>query len=80
MHPRKCEEQVQTMKNRSSVPEFTHKRNADGSLDSICNNCFTRVAVKSQHSELRHLEAVHSCAGFDLGHILRPAVTEKRVQ
>jgi hypothetical protein len=68
------------MRNRSSAAEFTHKRNLDGSFDSICNGCFERIAAHSPDSDLPRLEEFHVCGGFRLGNILRPAVVEKRVE
>jgi hypothetical protein len=71
-HPTNC-------MSKSSLKIFTHKRNLDDSFDSICNLCFERVAANSRDTDLTRLEGGHVCAGFDLGHILRPAFVERRL-
>jgi hypothetical protein len=42
-------------------PFFPHRRNRDGSFDSICLNCFVTVASRGVESELSELEEKHFC-------------------
>ena len=40
---------------------FPHRKNADGSWDSICSKCFRTVATAKRESSLRDAEASHVC-------------------
>jgi hypothetical protein len=40
---------------------FPHRRNRDGSFDSICLNCFLTVAKSFSESELEEFEEKHYC-------------------
>jgi len=53
-------------------PTFPHRRNPDGTFDSICTKCFATVATKTQESDLQDAEAAHICPGLDLRRILYP--------
>lgn len=57
---------------------FRHRRNPDGSIDSICPNCFRTFACSTVESELSFLEDVHICVGFRLGWLLYPKEIERR--
>ncbi|MBS1804408.1 MAG: hypothetical protein JST28_13660 [Acidobacteria bacterium] len=49
---------------------FPHRINSDGTIDSICDQCFITVATSTHESDLAHLEAEHTCepARFDYYH------------
>ena len=49
---------------------FPHRTNSDGTIDSICDQCFVTVATSNCESDLAHFEAAHSCdpARFDYFH------------
>ena len=40
---------------------FPHRRNHDGSFDSICLNCFLTVATSASEMELEGYEEKHYC-------------------
>jgi len=40
---------------------FPHRINCDGTIDSICDQCFATVGTSSSELELASLEAVHAC-------------------
>ncbi len=56
----------------SPRPKFPHRRNHDGTFDSICSRCFATVATEGSEAELEKAEESHVCTGLDLGRILRP--------
>ena len=41
--------------------QFTHRLNDDGTMDSICRECFTTVATAKSSSALEPLEHKHRC-------------------
>lgn len=41
--------------------KFIHRINEDGSIDSICRDCFVTVATAKSTSELEHEERQHDC-------------------
>ena len=43
---------------------FAHRRNRDGSWDSICLNCFFTVATQSVEQGLTEQEQMHDCETF----------------
>jgi hypothetical protein len=45
---------------------FPHRHNADGSIDSICSECFRTVASESAEAQLQAAEGTHDCKGFSL--------------
>jgi hypothetical protein len=51
---------------------FPHRRNLDGTYDSICTLCFQTVATEGVESELLEAEKSHVCSTFDLGRITYP--------
>jgi hypothetical protein len=53
----------------SSPVKFAHRRNADGSIDSICLKCYRTVASRRAEEELDAPQAAHVCSGFDLAHL-----------
>jgi hypothetical protein len=40
---------------------YPHKRNSDGSFDSICLNCFTTIASARTEQELLESDKRHIC-------------------
>jgi len=40
---------------------FAHRRNDDGSFDSICWTCFAAAVRSKPESELPHYEKTHDC-------------------
>jgi hypothetical protein len=51
---------VPDSKNLTPSP-FVLRRNADGSFDSICLNCYMTVAKAKNEGELRETEMFHYC-------------------
>jgi hypothetical protein len=41
--------------------KFSHRFNADGTVDSICRECFVTVATEESENELLAKEHLHSC-------------------
>ena len=41
--------------------QYAHRRNYDGTLDSICKLCFLTVARAYREGDLVHLEIRHIC-------------------
>ena len=44
-----------------SPGQFPHRKNPDGSCDSICTKCFCTVGTGKTEAELRTLEEAHVC-------------------
>jgi len=57
---------------------FPHRRNPDGTFDSICTQCFQTVATEATEAELIWAERTHNCRGFDLGQMLHRTDQERR--
>jgi hypothetical protein len=51
---------------------FPHKRNVDGTIESICVECFSTVASAGAERELQVAENAHVCKGLKLSKVLRP--------
>jgi len=51
---------------------FPHMRNLDGTIESICGQCFSIVATALPERELQIAENAHICKGLELSKILRP--------
>lgn len=45
----------------TNSPKFTHRLNSDGTVDSICHQCFATIAKAAQESDLCVQERLHSC-------------------
>jgi hypothetical protein len=43
---------------------FPHRRNRDGSFDSICGICFATVGSAATERELEPMEMKHVCQGM----------------
>lgn len=41
--------------------QFIHRLNEDGTIDSICRDCFVTVATGLSHSALKQGEQQHTC-------------------
>lgn len=41
--------------------KFIHRINQDGSIDSICRDCFVTVATAKSTTDLEREEHVHTC-------------------
>jgi hypothetical protein len=57
------------LKNRGSVymtENYAHRRNADGSFDTICLHCFRTVASSPTGAALAESETEHRCPARDL--------------
>jgi hypothetical protein len=52
--------------------DFAHRRNDNGTTDSICLKCFRTIATKRTKAELVDSEAAHECGGFNLAFTLYP--------
>ncbi len=44
--------------------QFTHRLNDDGTIDSICRNCFTTIATAKSGSALEGEEHRHCCDAY----------------
>jgi hypothetical protein len=55
------------MRKQSNI--FPHRKNQDGSWDTICTVCFCTVATRPHESALAQEEAAHICP-----HLARPEV------
>ena len=53
---------------RSESPRFSHRHNADGSIDSICRSCFVTVATVMAEGALTAYERAHVCNPWILEH------------
>ena len=56
----------------SANKHFPHRRNRDGSFDSICKRCFQTIASCSSETALSVAETKHTCDGPPLFIALRP--------
>lgn len=61
---------------REQEEGFTHRLNKDGTMDSICRQCFATVATEKTENELEPLELDHQCAPWNLERYRHRAVTE----
>jgi hypothetical protein len=52
--------------------DFPHRRNPDGTFDSICKLCFATIATRDTEAELAEAERAHNCQRFDLGKTMHP--------
>lgn len=59
-------------KSGSRRPIFPHKRKVDGTIESICSECFQTVASADAECELLEAEVAHICKGLKLARVLRP--------
>lgn len=52
----------------SDTLKFGHRANDDGTIDSICCQCFTTVASSNHENDLERCERGHSCDPDQLDH------------
>ena len=45
--------------------KFARRHNDDGTVDSICLNCFQTAATADSESQLQALESQHSCIAYN---------------
>jgi hypothetical protein len=43
--------------------EYPHRSNKDGTIDSVCPDCFHKIATSTWEAELECIEAAHVCEG-----------------
>jgi hypothetical protein len=55
-----------------SRPPFPHRKNANGTHDSICPRCFATIATEQDQNDLLAQEAGHVCRDEDLLRMQRP--------
>ena len=75
MNAPRVQERIMAQAARTSFP---HWQNRDGSVDSICTECFRTVATAAAEAELTAAENAHNCQGFNLGEILHGSEFEGR--
>lgn len=46
--------------------QYPHRRNCDGSVDSICPRCIATIASSSRETDLEFSEAAHVCEPWRL--------------
>jgi hypothetical protein len=53
---------------------FSYRHNQDGTIDSICLDCFMTAATASTEEELAGLESLHStqCLGKNCSNLVKP--------
>ena len=51
------------MDSRASIPDFPHRRNRNGTYDSICRHCAVTVATAATEADLQEHEMNHQCPG-----------------
>ena len=56
---------------------FPHRRNPDGSYDSICPQCFRTVSTRAKEDELREDEMRHDCQKMELGQEKRAGLNHR---
>jgi hypothetical protein len=47
-----------------TIAKFPRRRKSDGSVDSICPNCYLTIATAQNEDELVALEQGHVCASL----------------
>jgi len=47
--------------NQTYTIKFIHRINEDGSIDSICRDCFVTIATARSRSDLEPQERQHAC-------------------
>jgi len=45
----------------SRIQLFTHRKNSDGTVDSICRQCLTTIAIEDVEAMLTQKEREHIC-------------------
>jgi hypothetical protein len=57
-----------TKRTGKSHRSFPHRRNEDGSFDSICPGCYQTVATEANEAELSRFEREHVCNPIERNH------------
>jgi hypothetical protein len=52
---------------------FPHRKNRDGTYDSICSQCFQTIGTRREEKDLLAEEKAHVCAGLNLSNMYYPA-------
>lgn len=52
---------IDTFLQQLGIGPYTHRHNADGTVDSICHNCFMTIATVRRESDLEQFERKHVC-------------------
>jgi len=47
--------------NQTYTIKFIHRINEDGSIDSICRDCFVTIATGRSRADLESQERLHAC-------------------
>jgi hypothetical protein len=55
------------------APFFPHRRNPDGTLNSICLSCLETIAAHKTEGELKELDKEHVCSRTLLSERGRPS-------
>jgi hypothetical protein len=50
---------------QSATRSFSHRKNADGTWDSICPDCLRTTARVKDQADLETIERTHDCAQFE---------------
>jgi len=53
--------------------KFSHRRNTDGTVDSVCHKCFATIAKERNESDLELKESAHHCNPWLVEWYHRPA-------
>lgn len=48
--------------------QYPHRRNRDGSLDSICPRCIATIATSTKEADLKRPESAHICETWRLAY------------
>lgn len=57
---------------------FPHRVNSDGTIDSICDQCFVTVGTSVHESDLPQFEGTHACEPARLAYYRQLNFTSKR--
>ena len=60
------------MGSQAYIPDFPHRRNRDGTYDSICRRCVATVATAANEADLLEHEMKHKCLAAWLPEALTP--------
>ena len=60
-------------------PRFVHRCNQDGTVDSICRECFVTVATSKRELDLEHSERTHICDPWTVDRFRKLADPEREV-
>jgi hypothetical protein len=66
------------MGSQAYIPDFPHRRNRDGTYDSICRRCAATVATAALEADLLEHEMKHKCPGSWLREAVTPPAAGKR--